>query len=185
MTGQRLCTLQRIKWPIGMLGYLADSSVDTATAVINPQTQPPYNASSTTLNGNSAATAQNTPIPHEDILIPPHLQPPNPEDEDDVVPDQHAAFGITQALSAARRGGARPGGAASGRSGFGTAGGRGDRGALGASGPTWRDFESLTDIVRGTDLNDDPRGSSAAGARSGGAGGSGGLAGATRVTNLR
>jgi hypothetical protein len=33
----------------------------------------------------------------EDIYIPHHLQPVNPEDEDDVVPDQHAAFGIQRA----------------------------------------------------------------------------------------
>ncbi|KAF2797523.1 Apc13p-domain-containing protein [Melanomma pulvis-pyrius CBS 109.77] len=33
----------------------------------------------------------------EEIYIPPHLQPLNPEDEDDVVPDQHAAFGIQRA----------------------------------------------------------------------------------------
>ena len=33
----------------------------------------------------------------EDIYIPPHHQPVNPEDEDDVVPDQHAAFGIQRA----------------------------------------------------------------------------------------
>lgn len=33
----------------------------------------------------------------ENIYIPPHLQPLNPEDEDDVVPDQHAAFGIQRA----------------------------------------------------------------------------------------
>lgn len=36
----------------------------------------------------------------EDIYIPPHLQPINPEDEDDVVPDQHAAFGIQRATQA-------------------------------------------------------------------------------------
>ncbi|KAF2190017.1 Apc13p-domain-containing protein [Zopfia rhizophila CBS 207.26] len=36
-------------------------------------------------------------IPPEDIYVPPHLQPLNPEDEDDVVPDQHAAFGIQRA----------------------------------------------------------------------------------------
>lgn len=29
--------------------------------------------------------------------MPPQHQPINPEDEDDVVPDQHAAFGITRA----------------------------------------------------------------------------------------
>ena len=32
----------------------------------------------------------------------PHYQPPNPEDEDDVVPDQHAAFGITRAMERRR-----------------------------------------------------------------------------------
>jgi len=34
--------------------------------------------------------------------VPPQHQPPNPEDEDDVVPDQHAAFGITRATQAKR-----------------------------------------------------------------------------------
>jgi hypothetical protein len=38
----------------------------------------------------------------EDIYIPPHLQPLNPEDEDDVVPDQHAAFGIQRATQTKR-----------------------------------------------------------------------------------
>jgi hypothetical protein len=38
----------------------------------------------------------------EDIYIPPHLQPVNPEDEDDVVPDQHAAFGIQRATQTKR-----------------------------------------------------------------------------------
>ncbi|EHA48713.1 Apc13 domain-containing protein [Pyricularia oryzae 70-15] len=36
-------------------------------------------------------------LPADDIFVPPHHQPINPEDEDDVVPDQHAAFGITKA----------------------------------------------------------------------------------------
>ncbi|KAF3031997.1 hypothetical protein E8E12_001119 [Didymella heteroderae] len=36
----------------------------------------------------------------ENIYVPPHLQPVNPEDEDDVVPDQHAAFGIQRATQA-------------------------------------------------------------------------------------
>lgn len=36
-------------------------------------------------------------LPAEDIYIAPHLEPLNPEDEDDVVPDQHAAFGIQRA----------------------------------------------------------------------------------------
>jgi hypothetical protein len=34
--------------------------------------------------------------------VPQAHQPPNPEDEDDVVPDQHAAFGITQATQRRR-----------------------------------------------------------------------------------
>lgn len=38
----------------------------------------------------------------EEIYIPPHLQPLNPEDEDDVVPDQHAAFGIQRATQGKR-----------------------------------------------------------------------------------
>ncbi|KAL4887353.1 Apc13p protein-domain-containing protein [Aspergillus karnatakaensis] len=41
-------------------------------------------------------------LPIEDIYVPPQYQPPNPEDEDDVVPDQHAAFGITRAMDKRR-----------------------------------------------------------------------------------
>ena len=37
-------------------------------------------------------------LPYEEIQLPAHLMPINPEDEDDVVPDMHAAFGIQQAL---------------------------------------------------------------------------------------
>jgi hypothetical protein len=36
-------------------------------------------------------------LPREEIYVPPKHQPVNPEDEDDVVPDQHAAFGIQRA----------------------------------------------------------------------------------------
>lgn len=36
-------------------------------------------------------------MPHEEIYVSPQHQPLNPEDEDDVVPDQHAAFGIARA----------------------------------------------------------------------------------------
>lgn len=45
-------------------------------------------------------TQGNHQLPDEDILVPNHLQPLNPEDEDDVVPDQHAAFGIQRATQA-------------------------------------------------------------------------------------
>ncbi|CAG7927245.1 unnamed protein product [Penicillium olsonii] len=41
-------------------------------------------------------------LPVEDIYVAPQYQPPNPEDEDDVVPDQHAAFGITRAMDRRR-----------------------------------------------------------------------------------
>lgn len=41
-------------------------------------------------------------LPSDDIYVPPHLQPINPEDEDDVVPDQHAAFGIQKATMKSR-----------------------------------------------------------------------------------
>ncbi|MCJ1275049.1 hypothetical protein MMC21_002849 [Puttea exsequens] len=43
-------------------------------------------------------------LPNETIYVPPQYQPPNPEDEDDVVPDQHAAFGITRAMGTAGAG---------------------------------------------------------------------------------
>jgi len=36
-------------------------------------------------------------LPADDIYVSPQNQPLNPEDEDDVVPDQHAAFGIQRA----------------------------------------------------------------------------------------
>lgn len=41
-------------------------------------------------------------LPIEDIYVASQFQPVNPEDEDDVVPDQHAAFGITRAMDARR-----------------------------------------------------------------------------------
>ncbi|CAK7209546.1 hypothetical protein SBRCBS47491_000480 [Sporothrix bragantina] len=41
-------------------------------------------------------------LPNDDIFVPPQHQPINPEDEDDVVPDQHAAFGIQRATQAVR-----------------------------------------------------------------------------------
>jgi len=44
------------------------------------------------------------PFPRRNIL-PLHHQPLNPEDEDDVVPDQHAAFGIQRANQKQRRAG--------------------------------------------------------------------------------
>jgi hypothetical protein len=40
-------------------------------------------------------------LPDDEIYVPPQHQPINPEDEDDVVPDQHAAFGIQRATQKA------------------------------------------------------------------------------------
>ncbi|KAH8705374.1 Apc13p protein-domain-containing protein [Talaromyces proteolyticus] len=42
-------------------------------------------------------------LPVEEIYVPPQYQPINPEDEDDVVPDQHAAFGIARAMDSVGR----------------------------------------------------------------------------------
>ncbi|OJD29737.1 apc13 domain-containing protein [Diplodia corticola] len=43
-----------------------------------------------------------TPLLPEEIYVAPQHQPINPEDEDDVVPDQHAAFGIQRATQKQR-----------------------------------------------------------------------------------
>ncbi|KAF3021027.1 hypothetical protein E8E14_011753 [Neopestalotiopsis sp. 37M] len=41
-------------------------------------------------------------LPDDDVWVPPQHRPVNPEDEDDVVPDQHAAFGIQKATQRTR-----------------------------------------------------------------------------------
>ncbi|KAJ9142690.1 hypothetical protein NKR23_g6952 [Pleurostoma richardsiae] len=41
-------------------------------------------------------------LPDDEVYVPPQHQPINPEDEDDVVPDQHAAFGIQKATQHVR-----------------------------------------------------------------------------------
>jgi len=46
--------------------------------------------------------AASTRLQPDDIYVPPQYQPINPEDEDDVVPDQHAAFGIQRATMSKR-----------------------------------------------------------------------------------
>ncbi|KAB8077717.1 Apc13p protein-domain-containing protein [Aspergillus leporis] len=52
--------------------------------------------------GSSSPTLVPSFLPIEDIYVAPQYQPPNPEDEDDVVPDQHAAFGISRAMERRR-----------------------------------------------------------------------------------
>ncbi|KAJ9219233.1 Apc13p protein-domain-containing protein [Paecilomyces variotii] len=59
----------------------------------------PHAASGVTYGSTaSGPTAVPSFLPIEDIYVLPQYQPLNPEDEDDVVPDQHAAFGITRAM---------------------------------------------------------------------------------------
>lgn len=88
-------------------------------------------------------------LPADDIYVPAHHQPVNPEDEDDVVPDQHAAFGIQKATALRREpawrdfglaelmakgpeAGAWRGGGAAGRGKAGAGGGGGGPGKKGA-----------------------------------------------------
>lgn len=54
---------------------------------------------------NDLSSPANIPsfLPIEDIFVQPQFQPVNPEDEDDVVPDQHAAFGITSVMDSRRQ----------------------------------------------------------------------------------
>ncbi|EXJ78502.1 hypothetical protein A1O1_08903 [Capronia coronata CBS 617.96] len=89
-------------------------------------------------------------MPFEEIALPPHLMPLNPEDEDDVVPDMHAAFGINRALGQNQAGGA---GAARGVGGSGGATGAAEPGGEASNAgvqrePVWRDF-GLSGIVAG------------------------------------
>lgn len=72
-------------------------------------------------------------LPFEEIQLPPHLMPVNPEDEDDVVPDMHAAFGIQRALGGEQT--------ASHQQGVGVEMGTGERSGRGAQQePIWRDL---------------------------------------------
>ncbi|KAK5094294.1 hypothetical protein LTR70_004186 [Exophiala xenobiotica] len=104
--------------------------------------------SSNNLNTQTPASATNDPsdpslqhipghfLPFESINLPPHLMPLNPEDEDGVVPDMHAAFGIARAM---------------GQAGVPESSGeRSGRGLLGGQGreDVWRDF-GLDELVAG------------------------------------
>lgn len=57
----------------------------------------PSTQSSSQTNAQPNQPSSSLRLPFEEIFIPAQHQPLNPEDEDDVVPDQHAAFGIQQA----------------------------------------------------------------------------------------
>jgi hypothetical protein len=81
-------------------------------------------------------------LPYESIPLPPELEPLNPEDEDGVVPDMHAAFGIMRALGGTGDGtGASAGAAVNGISGPGGGGvGEESRAGLHRGEGIWRDL---------------------------------------------
>ncbi|KAF3384315.1 putative translation initiation factor eIF-2B subunit delta [Penicillium rolfsii] len=72
-----------------------------STAGLSSGTQHNLTQSSTNPNATTYTSSPSTIpsfLPIEDIYLQPQYQPPNPEDEDDVVPDQHAAFGIARVM---------------------------------------------------------------------------------------
>lgn len=96
-------------------------------------------------NGGDGAGMAQLPghfMPFEEISLPPYLMPVNPEDEDDVVPDMHAAFSINRALGQNQAGGP---GAVGGVGGSGGAAGAAELGGEASNAgvqrePVWRDF---------------------------------------------
>lgn len=68
----------------------------------NPHSGPHQSSQTQAAYGSSSPSTIPSFLPIEDIYVQPQYQPPNPEDEDDVVPDQHAAFGITRAMERRR-----------------------------------------------------------------------------------
>ncbi|KIX08499.1 uncharacterized protein Z518_03155 [Rhinocladiella mackenziei CBS 650.93] len=109
-------------------------------------------------------------LPFEEIALPPHLMPLNPEDEDDVVPDMHAAFGINRALGQHQT---DTGGGAGGQISAVPVGGVGGSGGVTGSAepggeasnagvqrePVWRDLglEGLVADVRANGIGQRPR----------------------------
>ena len=71
----------------------SNNSSTNANGAVNPNA----NASAATVDPSTIQVPGHF-LPFEEVQLPPHLMPLNPEDEDDVVPDMHAAFGITRAL---------------------------------------------------------------------------------------
>ncbi|PYH89764.1 hypothetical protein BO71DRAFT_335928, partial [Aspergillus ellipticus CBS 707.79] len=80
------------------------TSTSTSTShTTHPHThQNPSNPGQITYGTSASPTTTPSFLPIEEIYLLPQYQPPNPEDEDDVVPDQHAAFGITRAMGGGR-----------------------------------------------------------------------------------
>lgn len=78
------------------------SSSGTSTTFQQHNPHPQSHHNNTVTYGSSSPTHIPSFLPIEEIYVLPQYQPPNPEDEDDVVPDQHAAFGITRAMERRR-----------------------------------------------------------------------------------
>ncbi|KAJ5121456.1 uncharacterized protein N7515_009417 [Penicillium bovifimosum] len=80
----------------------------TNHSITDPHNSSAANREATNAGANAVTYGSTSPatipsyLPIEDIYLPPQHQPPNPEDEDDVVPDQHAAFGIARAMERRR-----------------------------------------------------------------------------------
>ena len=78
------------------------SNTSNSTSNTNQAHQPSLatNAAlpSSTTDNSGLTTLPGHFLPFEEIFLPSHLMPVNPEDEDGVVPDMHAAFGINAAL---------------------------------------------------------------------------------------
>jgi hypothetical protein len=147
--------------------FAPPGSTTTQAQQSNPNTG--NNNNSTNTNGTQGNLADGSGmtalpghyLPFEEISLPQHFMPINPEDEDDVVPDMHAAFGINRALNqnSAAQGvimsGAGSGAAAGGVGASGGAMGSGEpTGEASHAGvtrePIWRDLglDSLVADVR-------------------------------------
>ncbi|KAI1906119.1 hypothetical protein LOZ53_005305 [Ophidiomyces ophidiicola] len=76
----------------------------TSAAANSSTTNSSFMTNTPNTSHNQAISQPQAPsfLPIEDIFVLPQYQPVNPEDEDDVVPDQHAAFGITRAMDGRR-----------------------------------------------------------------------------------
>ncbi|KAJ5339651.1 hypothetical protein N7541_011610 [Penicillium brevicompactum] len=83
---------------------LADLFEEFTRPHASAATTDPHNPSDRDTNQYGSASPTTIPsfLPVEDVYVAPQYQPPNPEDEDDVVPDQHAAFGIARAMDRRR-----------------------------------------------------------------------------------
>ncbi|KAJ5620242.1 hypothetical protein N7510_004226 [Penicillium lagena] len=79
----------------------SNTSTAQAAAVAAAAAAAAAAANSASYGSSSPATIPSF-LPIEEIYVSPQYQPSNPEDEDDVVPDQHAAFGITRAMERRR-----------------------------------------------------------------------------------